>query len=250
MTTALAPISRRGHLPFYVQLAQILRDHIAAGGWAPGEAIPSEADLGSLFGVSRTVVRQALGELVAEGLVQKEKGRGTFVSRPKIAQFTVQEVRGFHEEMTQRGQEVRTQVLSQGLASVPPEAAPELGVPMGSQCVSVERVRRVSGEPVVLVQTFLPLPRFASVVDADLTDASLYELLTSRFGVRPCGGVRSIEATSATHELVEHLGVEFGDPILRVTATNLDGEGVPFEWFRAWYRADRTTLQVRIGPAT
>src|SRR3954463_4592010 len=89
-------IAKGPRLPYYAQLAAILRKAISDGDWPPGFALPSEADLCSMFGLSRTAVRQALAELSAEGLVHKEKGRGSFVRGPR-AGFVVQELRGFFE---------------------------------------------------------------------------------------------------------------------------------------------------------
>lgn len=241
---AAASIQRSAALPYYAQLANILRDEIVAGRWAPGELIPSEADLGSFFGLSRTVVRQALDVLSQEGLVRKEKGKGTFVTRTAKAEFVVQELRGFHEEMTQRGRAVETRVLRTTTLPVPPEFAGHLEVAVGSEVVVIERVRRVDGERVVHVLTYLPSPRFASLLDADLSRRSLYGTLREDFGVEPNGGVRSIEAVAADRAIARHLGVRSGDPVLRLDAINLDGDGRPFEFFRAHYRGDLTTFQI------
>src|ERR1041384_5940510 len=103
-------IHRGAPTPYYAQLAEILRDQIARGVVHPGDPLPAESELCATYGLSRTVVRQALDELVAEGLVQKEKGRGTFVSRPKLADLVVQELRGFADEMGDRGHDVGTRI--------------------------------------------------------------------------------------------------------------------------------------------
>src|SRR5881227_297008 len=98
--------------PYYLQIADILRAGIGEGKWQPGQLIPSEASLCEMFGVSRTAIRQALAQLVVEGLLHKEKGRGTFVARPHMA-IAVQELRGFFDEMSAAGRSVTTQVLRQ-----------------------------------------------------------------------------------------------------------------------------------------
>lgn len=243
-------IRRRAPMPYYVQLAEVLRDNIARGQWHPGEALPAEADLCAFFGVSRTVVRQALNELVADGLVHKEKGRGTFVSRPKIAALVVQELRGFTDDMAARGQLVATEILTQEIVPVPPQVAPELGVSMRSEVVLLERVRRVDGEAIVKVETYLPVPRFAALVQTDLTDRSLYHVMVEEYGVFAQGGQRRIEAVAAGAETAELLDMEPRAPVLALTATTLDQDGTPFEHFRALYRGDRTSFDVTIGRET
>lgn len=241
---------RRAHpVPYYAQLAELLRDGILRGVWHPGEMIPSEADLERFFGVSRTVVRQALGELVADGLVYKQKGRGTFVSRPKDADLVVEEIRGLDEEMRARGREVTTHVLEVQVVPAPPLIADELRIPEESWVVHLTRVRSVDGAPIVKVGTYLPHPRFASILDADLENRSLYGWLEREHGVRARGGPRRVEAALAGRETAADLEVAPGSPLLVLAAVTEDEDGTPFEYFRAAYRGDRTTFALR-APGT
>jgi GntR family transcriptional regulator len=237
---------RPNGVPYYIQVADHLRQELREGRWAVGELIPSEAALCDLFGVSRTAIRQALGELVAEGLLHKQRGRGTFVSRPHVS-LAVQETRGFFDEMVERGHAVETEILRQSVVDIPPEFAPELALPMGSQVLRIERIRRVATENLVYVTTFLPLPRFAGLVDRDLSRASLYAVLAEDFGVRASSGRRRIEALKATDVVAKHLAVRRNEPTLRVTAVNYDADGQAFEAFEAHYRADRTAFEVDVA---
>lgn len=245
---ASARITKSDPLPYYSQLTRILREQILAGVWTPGDRLPSEGELGETYGLSRTAIRQALGQLVAERLVVKEKGRGSFVSRPRMAEFVVHELRGFYEEMQEAGYRVRTRSLAQRLVRVPPEVAPELAVPMDSQVVQLDRLRLVDDEPMVLVTTYLPYPRFAGLLDLDLAEQSLYTVLAAHFGLHPAGGRRQVEASIANGPDARTLGVPRGAALLRLTAVNYDDAGLAFEWFSALYRGDRTTFQLSVGP--
>lgn len=240
------PIRRSAPTPYYAQLASILRAQISDGTYGPGDPLPAESELGSTFTLSRTVVRQALDELVAEGLVQKERGRGSFVTKPKLADLVVQELRGFSDEMGARGHETGTIILGQSIAVVPQQFAAHLGVRHGSKAVHIERVRTANGDPIVKVDTYLPLPRFRRLATMDLEGRSLYEALEDGFDVRPRGGWRRIEAVVASRELADILGVEVGSPMLELTALTTDEDGAPFELFRAYYRGDRTSFEVRV----
>jgi GntR family transcriptional regulator len=237
---------RAGGLPYYVQVADHLREEIRTGRWTPGELIPSEAGLCEAFGVSRTAIRQALAELVGEGLLHKEKGRGTFVSRPHVS-LAVQETRGFYDEMAELGRPVETRILAQDTDVIPPALAPELGVAMGSQVVRVQRTRAVADENLIFVTTYLPLPRFAAIVNLDLSSVSLYAVLAEHFGVEARTGRRLIEAVKAADPVARHLQVPKGSPLLRVTAVNVDRSGDPFEVFEAYYRGDRTAFEVDVA---
>jgi GntR family transcriptional regulator len=242
-----ASLIRRGDpLPFYVQLAGILRDEIGRGRWKPGDVLPSEGELQSSYRLSRTAVRQALGQLVSEGLVQKEKGRGTFVRRPPLADLVVQELRGFYDEMTDKGHAVTTRILSQEISVVPPRVAGELGVRMGSQVLHLVRLRSVDGVAICEVETFLPLPRFERLQTIEMTYRSLYSVLSTEFGITPSGGHRFVEAELAPPDVAANLGVHAGDPLLKLVAVNLDQSGTPFEFFNAHYRGDSTRFELFI----
>lgn len=243
-------IRKTGAVPYYAQLAALLRDAIVDGTWEPGRALPSEQEIGAFFGLSRTAVRQALGELQAEGLVRKEKGRGSFVRGPRRAEFVVQELRGFFDEMSEQGKQVSTDVLCLETTTSPAEEAALLGIPTGSKVVQLDRLRRVDGEPICLTRTLLPLPRFAGLAGQDLSGTSLYEVLGDAFGVEPRTGWRTVEATAADRPTAALLGVRAGSPLLVVRSLNVDATGEPFEHFTAWYRADRTSFRIDVGPAT
>jgi GntR family transcriptional regulator len=240
------PIHRGAPTPYYAQLASILRAQIGDGTYGPGDPLPAESELCATFGLSRTVVRQALDELVAEGLVQKERGRGSFVTKPKVADLVVQELRGFSDEMGARGHEIGTIILGQEITVVPQQFAADLGLRYGAKVVHIVRVRTANGDPLVKVDTYLPLPRFRRMATMDLEGRSLYEALEDGFGVRPKGGRRRIEAVVANRELADILGVEVGSPMLELTALTTDEDGIAFELFRAYYRGDRTSFEVRV----
>lgn len=242
-------IERSSAVPYYAQLAGILRDGIEAGTWQPGDALPSESELCERYGLSRTAVRQGISELVVEGLVRREKGRGTFVRHPAVADIVVQELRGFLDELEGRGRRVDTLVLRQEVVRVPPAVAGALGLHRHGTALAVDRLRSVGGEPVVAVRTHLPLPRFDDLVDADLSRASLYRTLADRHGVRPSVGRRRVQAVAADDEQADLLSIEVGAPVLEVTGLGLDADGTPFEHFVAWYRGDRTSFEIVAGAA-
>ena len=101
------------HIPYYIQLMDLLREEINRNGWQPGEQIPGEQDLCETYGISRTVVRQALREMELEGAITRRKGKGTFVAEPKISEGLIQKLTGFYQDMVEKG----LKTSNQGLAS-------------------------------------------------------------------------------------------------------------------------------------
>lgn len=232
-------------LPFYAQLAEILHDEISEGVWQPGDTLPSEAELCATYDLSRTAIRQALSELAARGLVHKQRGRRTSVSG--VTSLVVQELRGFSDEMNERGETVRTIVLRLEIVPASPRVAHELNLGAGTDVVLLSRLRHVADEAIVRVETFLPAPRFSGLVDVDFSDRSLYDVLRSEFGVRPSSGRRAIEAVAADAELAAQLGVPDGSAMLKLNAINFDDDGRAVETFSAWYRGDATRFELVVG---
>jgi GntR family transcriptional regulator len=246
----LGAIHKSSPLPYYAQLAAILRDAITEGLLTPGSALPSEAQLGASYQLSRTAVRQALGELAAEGLIRKEKGRGTFVRGPRRADLVVQELRGFYDELTERGYAIDTELLAVTTDPSTADEATLLEVPTGSEVIRIERLRYADGAPICLTMTTLHAARFPGLASRDLRGGSLYRLLQEDYGVRLGRGHRMIEAVAADRAHARHLGVRAGAPLLKMSSINHDGQDSPFELFVAHYRADRTTFQVTVTPST
>lgn len=246
-----APAIRKSDpMPYYAQLAVILTREIEQGQRKPGDLLPSEAELCDTYGISRTAVRQALDQLVQDGLLQKEKGRRTLVRNPKMGASLVQELRGFFDEMTRRGEEVHSDIIGQSVVQAPPTVAEELQLSAGDDVLRLDRIRRIGDEPIVFVRTYLPIPRFAALVDRDMQELSLYHIVFEEFGVIATSGRRRFEAIPADEDIAELVSVDAGTAMMKVTAVNFDQHEVPFEYFLAWYRGDRTTFDVLVEPST
>jgi GntR family transcriptional regulator, N-acetylglucosamine utilization regulator len=240
-----ARIDRRSPIPFYFQLKQLIRDEITAERWLPGERIPSEHGLCGHFAVSRTTVRQALAELESEGLLVREKGRGTFVAEPRSSSWFLQSSHGFHDEATRAGRRVTSRVLRRELEPLPQWAARALDLPAGAAGVTLERLRSVDGELVMYVESHLVEELADVVLETELESGSLYGALAQN-GVEVSGGRRVVEATTARDELASLLEIEPGAAVLQVQAVSWDAGLRPFECYRAWHRSDRTTIEVQV----
>jgi GntR family transcriptional regulator len=239
-------IDRASPVPFYFQLKKVLAEEIDAGRWCSGDRMPSEGALCEHFALSRTTVRQALAELTAEGLVRKEKGRGTFIAGPRSTSWLLQSSSGFYDEARSRGRRVASKLLACQVEPMPEWATDALGMPEAAQGVRVERLRWVDDRLVMYVITYLRPDLADAVLSADLENGSLYRTLRERTGVTVHGGRRTVEATTALDDLAGLLGVEEGAPLLYVASVSWDVELRPFECYRAWHRADETKIEVLV----
>ncbi len=239
-------IDRASPIPLYVQLKEALREHIERGGWKRGDVIPGEPELIRLFGVSRIVVRQALKELAYEGLVTRQRGKGTFVAEPKISESLVQELTGFYQDMIDRGLKPVTRVLRQEIAPASHKVASHLRLPTGAAVVCIDRLRFIEGEPIVLVTTYLPHSLCADVLTADLAHQSLYAFLETRCGLHRAYGRRTIEAVPANEYEARLLQVGKGAPLLKLDSVTYLADGTPLEYYQALHRGDRSRFEVEL----
>ncbi|GIU92965.1 MAG: phosphonate metabolism transcriptional regulator PhnF [Acidimicrobiia bacterium] len=239
-------IDRSSPVPFYFQLKKVLAQEIAAGRWEPGDRIPSEPEICEHFQLSRTTVRQALAEMEAEGLILREKGRGTFVAPTFPELWFLQSSHGFYDEAARKGHQVSSRVLRCEVTELPSFAAEALQLEPGTPGLVLERLRWVDGRVVMYVVNYLLESLADCVKGADLEGGSLYRALAGAKGLTPAGGRRVVEAITAEEELAELLEVDEGSPLLFVESVAWDEEQVPFEFYRAWHRADRTKIEVQV----
>ncbi|WP_292697422.1 GntR family transcriptional regulator [Microbacterium sp. 69-10] len=240
-------IDRLSATPMYDQLRQLIIDHIEQDGLHPGDPLPGEHRLCEQYGISRTVVRQALAQLEHEGLVERVKGKGTFVARPRTSESLVHTLVGLYDEVASRGGHVHSDILRHEAIEADAEVAAALEVEEGSPIVVLTRLRHVDGDAWSLSTTWMPEAVGAVTLGADLHETSLYRLLEEH-GIVATSGVRSAEATVATHEQAQLLGVSAGSALLRLRSVSRDASGTPIEFFIAHHRGDRSRFEFQLGP--
>jgi GntR family transcriptional regulator len=239
-------IDRSSPIPYYIQLKEALREKIDHGEWKPGDQIPSEPDLCELFDVSRTVIRQALKDMEYEGLIVREKGKGTFVAEPKINESLVQNLTGFYQDMEDRGYETVSQVLKQEVVHASAKVARYLNLEAGALVIEIQRVRYIQEEPIVMVTTFLPYGRCAKLLQAKLEHQSLYRFIEEECGLYISRGRRFIEAVAANEMEAQHLQVEKGAPMILLNSVSFLSDGTPIEYYHAVHRGDRSRFEVEL----
>ncbi|MGB2963608.1 MAG: GntR family transcriptional regulator [Anaerolineales bacterium] len=239
-------IDRNSFVPFYIQVIDSLSESIEVNNLPPGYQLPGEAELCKTFDVSRTVIRQALKELEYKGLIYREKGRGTFVSKPKIHESLFQELTGFYQDMVAKGHRPRSDVLKQEKINATLKLAAYLDLKEGSPVVQIDRLRYVNHEPIVFVTTYLPYDLCPELLDVDLTNQSLYAYLEKEHGLIIARGRRFLEAVIANQLEAELLKVDVGSPLLLLNSVSYLPDGRPIEYFHALHRGDRSRFETEL----
>jgi GntR family transcriptional regulator len=234
------------HIPYYIQLMDILREKIQNAEWLPGDQIPGEQDLCEHYQVSRTVVRQALRELDYEGVITRHKGKGTFISLPKISEGLVQKLTGFYQDMVERGLKPGSKVLHQNINPAGEKVARFLEIEPGINVIDIERLRFINDEPIQLVTTYIPFEICPGLASVDLANRSLYEYLEKECGIYIAKGHRYIEAVLANEREAELLGIERGAPLLMLDSVSYSEDGRPIEYYHALHRGDRSRFEVEL----
>jgi len=242
-------IDRRSPMPFYFQLKQILLRQLGEKDLQPGDRLPGDHDLCNTYNVSRTVVRQALSELETEGVIERVKGRGTFVAQERTSQALVQSLTGLYEDVAARGAHLRSEVRRQEVVPADEQIAGHLGLEVGAPVVLIERLRFVDEEPWVLVITYLPHHVAPGLLHDDLREESLYGLLETKYGVHLSHGRRRVEAAIAQEDLARALGIEVGAALLVLRSVSFSGDR-PIEMFIAYHRGDRSRFEVTLTRTT
>lgn len=232
-------------LPRYQRLRDQIAAEIAAQLWKPGEAIPSESELAATHGVALGTVRRAIDVLVAEGLVERSHGRGTFVRRPS---FDNSLLRFLRVQGGGKGEVPVSRILERAALPAPADVAQSLALPSGGEAVRLVRQRLVAGRIMLAEEIWLPKARFAPMLSVDL--AAIGPLLYPAYE-RLCGQLvasaeetLSVELAAAEHAKL--VGVQPGQPVVVIERLAYGYDRHPLEWRRSRAPAESFRYHVEI----
>lgn len=236
-------LDRMSSKPLHVQMEDIIRQKLATGEWAPGQAIPSENEMSAVFGISRTTVRNVITKLVHEDLLDRIPGKGTFVKGQKIVANPLSYA-GIREQLEQLGHEVSTKLLSikkePGPASVTRRF---LGMSNGDfYCIT--RLRIVKGVPLSLHTSYIPAVLSPDLNMADLEHEQLCVILSKRYGLKAGKTVETLESVAATKEEAQLLNIKPGAPLLSLKDEVMTDDGRVFEYTNVVFRGDKIQIHL------
>jgi GntR family transcriptional regulator len=246
LTRAPALVRRHG-TPVHVQIERWLVGEIAAGDLATGDRLPGERELAKALRVSRMTLRQALDGLARRGVIVRTPGRagGAFVAEPKI-DCDLTGLAGFTEQMRRAHRTAGARVVAARTVAAGEDVAAGLAVAAGSQVHEVVRVRSADGTALAVERSWFPAGQVPDLLERPLT-GSLYELLAAEFGLAPHTAVEYLEPVTADAADAGLLEVPAGAALMQVERVARTVVGVPVEYARDRYRADRVRLMIRTG---
>ncbi len=238
-------IDKNSPTPYYLQLAEILRREIdERKSQHEIYQLPSENELSAWQGITRTTVRRALDVLEREGLIYREKGRGSFAVVRRVEHELTRLV-STTEDMRQRGWSLVTKLISLEKIAAPPPIARTLELPEGAACYKLCRLRIVDGEPISLQTPYLPAALCPGLEENDLT-GSLYRLLETRYGLRLWTGRETLRARCALPQEQKLLEVPRCTAVMFMERVTYAVTGQPVEYLEAVWRGDRYDFTVTL----
>lgn len=227
--------------PLWRSIATALTTDISEGRYAPGDKLPTEADLSARFGVNRHTVRRALAELAENGVTRSRRGAGVFVTQAPTDYPIGRKVR-FHQNLRAAGRLPTREILSGETRKAAPDEARALDLPEGAPVHVSEGRSLADGQPMALFRSVFPAERFPGLLDVLRQEQSVTRTL-ARFGVTDYTRIWTrLNARPASATQALNLRLREGEPILRTIGVNADVDGRPVEYGRTWFAGDRVTL--------
>jgi GntR family transcriptional regulator len=236
----------RGGLPLHSQLETTLRSLIQSGQVAIGAILPGELDLAAQLGVSRHTVRHALGVLTSEGLLRRERGRGTTVVSPsasRVYERTLSRFYAFAWEVEARGGQQQSFVLERRIMPAEGQLRERLALEAGTEIERIVRLRTADGDPLVLETAYLPRALTSGIAAAVLERESIYDELERLHNLRIVRARESIRPIVLSRSVAKLLHAAAGAPAFSVERTTWTEHG-PIEWQESIIRGDRYLYSV------
>ena len=237
-------------LPLYHRIYMVLREQILEGFFPEDRPMPSEVEFGQSFGVSRVTIRKTLERLEAEGLVVRQRGRGTFAQPQRASRAVDAGLRGLIENLLAMGLRTKVKVLDFQYMAAPDHIAAALDLPPGATVQKAVRLRSHKGQPFSYAVTWVPEAVGRTYTRADMQKMPFLQLL-DRAGVKVARAYQRVTARAADATVAPLIGVEVGAPLLCIIRIVRDQTGRPVEYIRALYRPDRYEFEINLdmGPS-
>ncbi|MCD6257383.1 GntR family transcriptional regulator [Candidatus Aerophobetes bacterium] len=238
------PLDEKSFVPLYYQLTEELRENIENGEWPPNSLIPSETELCEKYKVSRGTVRQALSQLVQEGLLYRKQGKGTFVAEPKITQ-QLNRFYSFAQDMREKG--LRPSSLLLQKEKILPDSYIKniLGLKEEEMVYKIMRLRLADEEPLILETSYLVEELFPDLDKEDVEKVPLYDIILKKYRIKITRAKETFEPILIDEFEAKKLKIPVGSPALlvkRVTYT----AGIPFEFRKSVVRGDKCSYSVEL----
>lgn len=234
-----------GPFPLYYRVKQVCSDLIRSGNLKPGDPLPPEQKICSQLGVSRGTVRMAIGELVREGVLRREQGKGTFIAAPRFEKSLLAYFK-FADKDSSVEIVPESKILAIEDVAAPAEVARALAIPPEDAVVRIKRLRTIKSVPFIFQVSFFPKKQFPGLERVDSNVTSLYDFIAERYGIHIRAIDEYLTAGIGDGDAREAIGLEEGAPVIIIERVAFSNNDRPVEFRRSVGRADRYHYHVRL----
>jgi len=230
-------IDREDHQKLYLQLYEILKKKIESTEWTVGSQIPTEEELCKMFNVSRATVRTAVLELVRQGYLKRQQGKGTFIYRSTVSEGLTM-LTNFRELLFEEGINFSTDVLARTVMMPIDDLDIKLEISNDKHIIYVKRLRSVDNEPVLLQETYIPHYICPLLLEEDIEHHDLFDLFEKKHGIKITKVKNYIEITYLNADEARLIGLLEGSTAILLNQYFYSGETM-IMYTRSIKRTDR-----------
>ncbi len=229
-------LHKNSPIPLYIQFKELILTKIESGEWQPEHKLPSERSLCNQYDISRITVREAIKELVRDGLIEGVPGKGNFVKYKSVAEYKPSI--SFTIAAQMQNQMPSSRLINQEVIYAAVGLVRELEIPLNTKVLMVHRIRYVDEEPRIIQKAFIPLSYCKALLDYDFETESLYRVLDKECQHIPTKVKSSFEARLAVESEMQRLNLTPPAAVLVTRQTSYLANGRPIEYCRSIYRAN------------
>ncbi len=233
----LKKVDKATPVPLYYQLKMMIREKIENKEWGPSDQIPSESFLSDYHQISIMTVRQAINELRNEGLLYKVKGKGVFVSKPKLER-DLSELTSLTEKLINAGLKVERRVLDVSIVPAPSHVAEKLEIHKNDDVIRLERLMSLENRPFYHDINFLPHDLCGTLFKENFGESLIYRLIEDQLGLKLDYANLTFEAIACQDYRCRLLKIKKGSPVIHINQVTYLLGGRPVQLFDALSRSD------------
>lgn len=229
-------------IPLYKQLKDILKELIISNKFSPGEKIPSEQALSTMYNVSRITIRSALTELTKEGIIEKKRGKGTFVTEKKINK-NMNELLSFSTCCKLNGMKPGTKVIKAIFQAPDKHDIEKLNVSPDDKIIAIDRIRYANAIPIAIDYTHFNI-NYSFLLQENLNDASIYEILENKYNIKINSNLSLIEIAYSTFEQSYYLNIAENSPLICITSNPINDNSEIIHTSKQYVLSDKFKLWI------
>lgn len=236
-------LNNHSSTPLYMQLKQAITEDITRGTYAPGQRLPTETELCEIYAVSRITVRKAVLDLVEEGLLVRQQGKGTFVQHRKVKRELIA-VNGYSEYMMESGKTPHNKTISYGIQSATNDIAAKLNIPPGSDVLELKRVLYYDTQPFSFEISHYSLEALPDLIQHVRESVSMYDIIKNKYQIALVHNTKLLNLVFLSSAQAKYLECEVGEPTFQLEKIAYDAMKRPIHSSLLYYPANRVTFTI------